>query len=89
MFYKLKEGFIVRKIGKQIMAVPVGQQTSQIHGMIALSESAELLWKALEKGADEESLVDILTDVYEIDREKASEDVKKFLEGLKEQGALV
>ena len=89
MFYKLKDGFIVRKIGKQIMAVPVGQQTSQIHGMIALSESAEILWKALEKGAEEESLVDILTEIYEIDREKASEDVKKFLAGLKEQGALV
>ncbi len=89
MFYKLKDGFIVRKIGKQIMAVPVGQQTSQIHGMIALSESAEFLWKALEKGADEESLVDILTEIYEIDRVQASEDVKKFLAGLKEQGALV
>lgn len=89
MFHKLKDGFIVRKIGKQIMAVPVGQQTSQIHGMIALSESAEILWKALEKGAEEESLVDILTEIYEIDREKASEDVKKFLAGLKEQGALV
>jgi len=89
MFYKLKDGFIVRKIGKQIMAVPVGQQTSQIHGMIALSESAEILWKALEKGADEESLVDILAEIYEIDREKASEDVKKFLAGLKEQGALL
>ena len=89
MFYKLKDGFIVRKIGKQIMAVPVGQQTSQIHGMIALSESAEILWKALEKGAEEESLVDILTEIYEIDREKALEDVKKFLAGLKEQGALV
>ncbi|MBO5461963.1 MAG: PqqD family protein [Clostridia bacterium] len=89
MFYKLKDGFIVRKIGKQIMAVPVGQQTSQIHGMIALSESAEILWKALEKGADEESLVDILTEIYEIDRVQASEDVKKFLSGLKEQGALL
>ena len=89
MFYKLKEGFIVRKIGKQCMAVPVGQQTSQIHGMIALSESAELLWNFLEKGAEEEELVDILTDVYEIDKKRASEDIKKFLEGLKEQGALL
>ncbi len=89
MFYKLKDGFIVRKIGKQIMAVPIGQQTSHIHGMIALSESAELLWNVLEKGSEEENLVDVLTDVYDIDRERASEDVKKFLAGLKEQGALI
>ena len=39
MMYQLKSGFILRKIGDQIMAVPVGAQTSHIHGMIALTES--------------------------------------------------
>lgn len=88
MTYKLKDGFVVRRIGMQIMAVPVGRQTSEIHGMIALTESAELLWNALTDGADEEALVKIITDTYEVSEEVATEDVKKFLEGLKEQGAL-
>ena len=39
--YRVKNGFIVRKIGEQIMAVPIGAQTSEIHGMIALSESGD------------------------------------------------
>lgn len=89
MVYKLKEGFIVRKIGDQIMAVPVGKQTSEIHGMIALTESAELLWNALKTGAEEAELVKIITDVYEVDEQKATQDVQKFLAGLKEQGALL
>ncbi|MBE6802080.1 MAG: PqqD family protein [Ruminococcaceae bacterium] len=88
MTYKLKDGFVVRRIGMQIMAVPVGKQTSEIHGMIALTESAELLWNALTDGAEEEALVKIITDTYEVSEEVATEDVKKFLEGLKEQGAL-
>ncbi len=88
MAYKLKDGFVVRKIGDQIMAVPVGKQTSEIHGMIALTESAELLWKVLKDGAEEEALVKIITDTYEVDEAIATEDVKKFIEGLKEQGAL-
>lgn len=88
MTYKLKDGFVVRRIGMQIMAVPVGKQTSEIHGMIALTESAELLWNALTDGAEEEALVKIITDSYEVSEEVATEDVKKFLEGLKEQGAL-
>ncbi len=88
MVYKIKEGFIVRKLGEQVMAVPVGQQTSHIHGMIALSESGELLWRALENGADEDALTDIITDNYEIGREIAFADVKKFIDGLKEQGVL-
>lgn len=88
MAYKLKDGFVVRKIGDQIMAVPVGKQTSEIHGMIALTESAELLWNVLKEGAEEGALVKIITDTYEVDKAIATEDVKKFIEGLKEQGAL-
>lgn len=86
--YKIKGGFIVRKIGGQIMAVPTGRLTSDIHGMIALTESGELLWNALEKGAGEQELADILTENYEVDGETALADAKKFLDGLKEQGAL-
>lgn len=86
--FKLKKGFIVRKIGEQIMAVPIGTQTSEIHGMIALSESGELLWKALEDGATIENLICILTDNYEVDSSVAERDVRKFLEQLKNQGAL-
>ena len=88
MVYKLKTGFILRKIADQIMAVPVGPQTSNIHGMIALSESGELLWNALVSGADEEGLVELLTQNYEVDKETALNDVRLFLKGLESQGAL-
>ena len=88
MVHKLKSGFILRKIGNQIMAVPVGAQTSHIHGMIALTESGELLWNVLVDGADEERLVDLLTENYDVDRSTALSDVRSFLKGLEVQGAL-
>lgn len=88
MVYKLKSGFILRKIGNQVMAVPVGSQTSHIHGMIALSESGELLWNALVGGAQEHTLVELLLQNYEIDLPTALADVKAFLKGLEKQGAL-
>ena len=88
MVYQLKSGFILRKIGEQIMAVPVGAQTSHIHGMIALTESGELLWNALQDGADEETLTNLLIANYEVDAQTALADVQAFLKGLKEQGAL-
>lgn len=86
--FRLKKGFIVRKIGDQIMAVPIGTQTSEIHGMIALSESAELLWKALKEGSTVEDMTRILTENYDIDASTAESDVVTFLEQLKSQGAL-
>lgn len=89
MIYKLKSGFIIREIGGNTMAVPVGTQTSEIHGMIALSESGALLWKELEDGADISTLVKVLTDNYEIDDATATADAEKFVANLKEQGALI
>lgn len=86
--YKLKNGFIIRKIGGQIMAVPTGKMTSEIHGMISLSESGELLWNSLEKGADIETLADILCEAYEVERETALADAGKFVSMLRVQGAL-
>ena len=56
--------------------------------MIALTESAELLWNALRDGADEAALTNLLAENYEVDAETALGDVKSFLNGLKEQGAL-
>ena len=70
------------------MADPVGSRTSEIHGKIALSESGVLLWSALESGADEAALADILTENYEVELSVAMEDVKKFLDGLQNQGVL-
>lgn len=89
MTYKVKDGFIVRRIGMQIMAVPVGKQTTDIHGVIALTESGELLWNTLVNGADIETLADILTENYDVDRETAKSDIEAFLDGLKQQGALI
>lgn len=86
--FRIKDGFIIRKIGTQIMAVPTGKMTSEIHGMIALTESGELLWNALEKGADIGTLADILTENYEVERDVALADAEKFVSGLKNQGAL-
>ncbi len=86
--FKLKDGFIVRKIGDQIMAVPVGSRTSEIHGMVALSESGALLWAALENGAEIETLADILIENYDVENSVAISDAEKFVNGLKEQGVL-
>lgn len=86
--YKLKNGFIIREIGNQFMAVPIGKQTSEIHGMIALSESGKLLWHTLEKGATVDDLAKTLTENYEVEYDVALKDAQNFVQALTEQGAL-
>lgn len=89
MAIKLKKGFVLRKIGPQYMAVPYGSMTSEIKGMVTLTESGYLLWQEMEKGVDSvEALAKVLTDTYEVEEDEAVRDVNGFLDYLKELGVM-
>ena len=85
---KIKEGFVVRKIANQYMAVPVGSRAKELHGMIGLNETAAFLWELLKEDRTEEELATLLYEEYEISEEKALETVKKFGELLGKEGVL-
>lgn len=85
---KRKDGFVTRRVGKQIMAVPVGKRTNEIHGMVVLSESGELLWNELENGCEKDRLVAVLIKNYDIDEVTASKDVEEFINMLRDQEVL-
>lgn len=85
---KIKTGYVVRKIGNQFIAVPVGSRTRELHGMIALNETGAFLWKLLETEQTTDSLTNMLTNEYEIDAAHAHESVERFLELLTENHVL-
>lgn len=85
---KVKDGFVLREIGPQTVAVPVGKRTGEIHGVISLTESGALLWAQLTKGVEKEDLVSLLLNEYEIDEKTATIDVDEFIKGLYAQGVM-
>lgn len=89
MTYIIKEGFVVRTVAAQTVAVPVGKRTTELHGVITLNESGCILWKALEKGADIEQLTALLAEQYEVEPDQAKRDAENFLESLREQKVLL
>ena len=44
---KIKDGFIVNKVGTQYVVVPVGQASMERHCMSRLNETGAFLWKQL------------------------------------------
>ncbi|MBE6587080.1 MAG: PqqD family protein [Ruminococcaceae bacterium] len=84
---KLKNGFILRDIGGECVAVPTGSDID-LNGMITLNETAKTLWLCLEKGAELSDLVKALTDEYEVDEETARKAAVSFTEKLKGHGFL-
>lgn len=81
---KLKEGLILREVAGSYVVVAVGKAAVEFNAMITLNETGAFLWKALEKGATEESLTEALLDEYEVDKDTASADVKEFIKKIKE-----
>ena len=41
---KIKQGFVVRKVGDSHVVVPVGELSKTFHGMINLNETGAFLW---------------------------------------------
>lgn len=82
---KLKGGFVLREVAGSCVVVPTGGALD-FNGMITLNETGEVLWKVLEKGADEDKLVAALLSEYDVDEATARLGVVSFIAKLKEHG---
>lgn len=85
---KIKEGFVLRQVADQWMAVPIGGMAEKVHGLIALNETGADIWKILQEDHTEEEVVDILMASYESDREEVGQSVKEFISSLQESDIL-
>ena len=86
---KLKDGFVLNKVGNSYLAVAVGERADEFHTLIRMNGSGAFLWKQID-GQDKtvEELVDALLLEYDVDAERAKADVLKFAEDLKAAGLL-
>lgn len=80
---KIKEGFILRTVAGETVALPSGGVTN-LDMMITLNGTAKFLWEKLAVGADKDELVDALLTEYDVDRERAEMSVDAFVARLKE-----
>lgn len=85
---KIKDGFMLREITGQWVVVPLGERVVEFNGIMTLSESGALLWRALEKDIVEKDLVEALLKGYIIDKETAQTDVREFISTLKEKSLI-
>ena len=84
---KIKDGYIVRKIGSKFYAVSVSQ-VSAGGGMIALNETGAFIWDLMKEDTDADKIAAALAEHYEIDLDTAKKDTEAFIGMLAEAGAL-
>ena len=81
---KLKKDFILREIMGDVVIVKINQSTSQFNGLITVNELGIFIWENLEKVLDENDLLQLILDEYEVERDVAKKDLDEFLQVLKD-----
>lgn len=77
---KIKDGFVIRQVGGEHVAVPVGARSKEFHGMINLNATGAFLWNFFSQEHTLDEGVDALCNQYEVEWTIAEKDVKKFLD---------
>ncbi len=83
---KIRKGFVLREVAGRQVVIATGDAAKNFNGIIKLNESAVMLWRLIEKGADEEALVQKIIETYEVDEATAYNDVSMFITKLKGAG---
>lgn len=85
---KLKKNFVLRAVANTWVVLPLGEESINFNGMLTLNESGAILWRALERGGDRETMADALMAEYVVGREEALADADAFLNKLQEIGCM-
>ncbi|NLO72027.1 MAG: PqqD family protein [Porphyromonadaceae bacterium] len=77
---QLKSRFVSRKVGNELVLVPLVSNVAHMDTLFNLNETAGFLWENLNENSSVEQLKDLLMENFEVDEETAEKDVKEFLE---------
>ena len=79
---KIKDGYQIRKILDRDV---VTADPDVFNGIIKLNDTGALIWNGVAAGRSPEEIAEDIFSEYETTREKALEDVKKFIADLTEK----
>ena len=85
---KIRKGFVLREVAGRQVVIATGDAAKDFNGIIKLNESAVMLWKMIESGADEETLAQKIIEIYEVVEATAYNDVSMFVTKLKGAGII-
>lgn len=86
---RLKYIFETMELDDQIVAVPVGEGSDQIHGIIKMNKAAAFIFELLNKETTEEAIIDAMEKEYDVPRSVVAADVHRYVKDFMEKGLVV
>lgn len=85
---KIKEGFMLRKVGDRTVVVAVGKAAEEFNGLITLNESGAFLWEELSKGISYDDLLKKMLETYDVTEMTARAGLDRFIETARGAGLI-
>ncbi|MGM9613151.1 MAG: PqqD family protein [Butyricicoccus sp.] len=85
---KIKQGFLLRRMGDQFVVVAVGAAAQIFSGMMRLNGTGAFIWKQLEQETDEGQIICAVLEEYAVAEERAAADVRRLIAQFRQTGAL-
>ena len=86
---RIKDGFVTRKIGDRIIAIPVGSNSQSFNGMITLNETGLFIWNCLIKDTTVEEIADAIIGDDSTTKDEAINALNSVLEDLQASDLVV
>jgi len=80
--FQLKSKFVTREVGNELIVVPLSANVAQMNELFTLNETAKVIWENLNEGIDMPTLIQTITDTFDIDKYTAEKDLEFFLQRL-------
>lgn len=83
---RIKQGFVMRDVAGQAVAIATGEASKSFHGMVKLNGTGADIWRGVEEGLDDASIAERIAAKYEVDLDRARRDVDAFIAHMREAG---
>ncbi|MBQ7333308.1 MAG: PqqD family protein [Clostridia bacterium] len=86
---KIKDGFVLEKVGSSYLAVAVGDAAKSFKGLVRMNETGAFMWNIIkENDKTREELIESLLKEYDAPRELLERDVISFENQLRGAGII-
>lgn len=86
---KIKDGFVLEKVGNSYLAVAVGELAASFSGIVRMNESGAFFWNLIkDEDKSESDMLKAALLEYDADEAVLLSDIRKFSEKLRIAGIL-
>lgn len=85
---KIREGFLLRKVGESFVVIPVGESSVDFSNVITLNGTGAFIWECLEQAKPRTEIIAALMKEYAVEKDIAERDVDIFIDRLEENDLL-